>query len=227
MRLFAVLFSAIILLLGLHASPVAATLINPSFESQHDALMPNGTFTGRFEEWGMPDNWDWRRSGATNAHGMREDFVGTGNQQHWSSDGDWAIYLFASTAGSHVAGDYIEFFQEVDLAAVAFLIFDAMLKGGTYTDSYLAVDGQKLWTANATGTYLNTRIDLSDFTGVHEIQLGVEVQHAFGRNADGWTYFDNLRPIPAPASLALLLLGLVALGMRPVRNHAESNDLIP
>jgi hypothetical protein len=205
------IFAVSLLLITMMCSTMsAASIINSSFELETDGLMANGTSTALYEEWGIPDGWTWRNSGPTNGHGMRSDFTGTGNQIHWSSDGNWALYLFAATQppDDHFPGQFIEFYQSVDLTGQANLLFDAMLKGGTYTNSYLAIDSQKLWIDNQPGTYLDNLIDVSGFAGVHEIQLGIEVFQTFGNSADGWTYFDNLRLIPEPDALLIVLLGL-------------------
>jgi hypothetical protein len=203
------------LFLLLCAGPAPAMLINGSFESQSNGLMPNGTDTSRHEEWGMPDDWAWRNYGATNAHGIRYDYQSpNGKQIGWSSDGDWSLYMFASTANDHVAGDYIEFYQLVDLSDISLLVFDAFLKGGEYTNSYVAIDDLTLWEENEVGFY-RQGTDVSSFSGLHEIRVGVRVFEAFGDDADGLTYFDNIRafgrvPVPAPATL---LLCMAAFGL--------------
>ncbi len=182
------------------ANASAETVLNPSFEFEHDALMPNGASTSG-TSWGMPDDWPWRNSGSTNAHGIRSsDKVG------WSSDGDWSLYVFASTAGSHSAGDYIEFYQSIDMSGITELLFDVKLLGGAHTNSYVAVDSQKLWIHNWAGTHYDVSLDVSSYSGTHEIEVGIEVFEPFGSSADGWTYFDNLRMIPEPRTIALLSL---------------------
>jgi hypothetical protein len=49
----------------------------------------------------------------------------------------------------------------------------------------------------ATGVSVNT----SAFSGLHEVELGVQVFQSFGNQADGWTYFDNITPEPATLTL--------------------------
>ena len=135
----------------------------------------------------------------------------------WSSDGDWSLYLYAALnyvdPVTHAVGDYVEFYQEVDLTGVEQLTFDVKLGGGTYTDSYFAIDGQKLWTDNVAGVDYGVAVDVSGYSGVHELQLGVEVFSAFGNSADGWTHFDNITPEPGTSSL-LILGGLSLLRRR-------------
>ena len=92
-----------------------ASIINASFEAETHGLMANGVSTSRHEEWGQPDDWAWRHSGNANGHGIREDYAPFGNRIGWSSDGDWSLYVFASTRGNHTPGHFIEFYQNVDL----------------------------------------------------------------------------------------------------------------
>lgn len=192
-----------------YANPSDATILNPSFEFEHDALMPNGVSTSVNENWGMPDDWPWRNSGNTNAHGIHPT-----EPEEWNSHGDWSLYVFASTAGVHSTGDYIEFYQSVDMTGMTELLFDVYLEGGTYTNSYVAIDSQKLWVRNQNGTLYDVTLDVSNFTGNHEIELGVEVFQSFGDSADGWTYFDNVRLVPEPATICLLGLGCLLLRKR-------------
>ena len=191
------------------ANVSTGAIINPSFEFEHDAVMPNGISTSVYPTWGMPNDWSWRNSGSTNAHGIRsDDSVG------WSSHGDWSLYVFASTVESHSPGDYIEFYQSVDMTGMSELLFDVYLAGGTYTNSYVAIDSQKLWIRNQAGTLFDVNLDVSSLSGVHEIELGVEVFQSFGSSADGRTYFDNVRLVPEPATLLLFGLGGLMLRRR-------------
>ncbi len=174
-------------------------IINHSFEFEHDDIMPNGVSTSVYSYWGMPDAWPWRNSGYTNGHGTSSD---------WSSDGDWALYVFASDGGNHYVGDYIEFYQSVDLTGMTELLFDVrLLFDGKYTNSYLSIDSQKLWIRNQKGALYDVSVDISSFSGIREIELGVEVFQPFGSGADGLTYFDNIRLIPEPSTILLFTLG--------------------
>jgi hypothetical protein len=184
-----------VLLVLCFADKSVGVIVNPGFEFEHDGLMPNGVSTSFTSSWGMPDDWSWSNSGSVNAHGTTS----------WSSEGDWSLYVFISSA-SHSPGDYIEFNQSVDLTDVTEIIFDVRLEGGEYSNSYFAIDSEKLWLSNEAGT-LEVTLNTSDFSGVHEIKLGVEVFQSFDSTADGWTYFDNLRAVPEPGTVFLLSLG--------------------
>ena len=81
----------------------------------------------------------------------------------------------------------------------------------------LLIDSQKLWTENQAGTYSDMSLDISSFSGLHEIRVGVEVFQPFGDSADGKTYFDNIRLIPVPGTPLLLLLGLFAVAINTLR----------
>jgi hypothetical protein len=202
-----------VLLAFFYSSVGSASIINGSFESETHGLMANGVSTSLHEEWGLPDAWRWRQYGATNGHGIRADYAPFGNQIGWSSDGNWSLYVFASSADDHSPGQYIEFYQAVDLTGQSILMFDTMLRGGAFTNAYLAIDSQKLWSENQPGTYIDNTIDISAFSGVHDIQIGVEVFREFGDVADGWTYFDNIRSVPEPGTLSLLALFLYGLAL--------------
>ena len=120
-----VTLSALTIVAPCCASTSTGAIVNPSFESQHHGPTPNGNWTSVRETWGMPDDWPWRNDGNTNAHGIRGD-----DEQGWISHGDWSLYVFASTAGSHFPGHYIEFYQDVDLTGMTELLFDVYLEGG-------------------------------------------------------------------------------------------------
>ena len=198
---------AVTLFVVLTSATASATIIsNGSFEDEPDGLMPNGYSTEGHANWGMPADWPWRSAGAANAHGIhRYDAVG------WSSDGDWSIYMFASIASSHYKGDYVEFYQNVDLTGVTEIKFDVLLRGGEHTASYFAVGSDRLWVDSTPGVYYGQSVDVSSYTGLQEISFGVEVFEEFGPTLDGVTYFDNLRAVPEPGCLLLFVAaGFVA-----------------
>jgi len=200
-----------VVLLALCGQSRANVIVNPSFEYEHDGLMPNGASTEGHDSWGMPDDWNWRRAGAMNGHALLGE-----SHSGWCSDGDWGLYLFASSAGPHDPGDYLEFYQTADLTGVAVMTFDVHLTGSAHTDSYVAIDSQKKWVRHAAGTLYGVTIDVSNLSGLHEIELGVEVFEPFGIEADGYTHFDNLIAVPEPITPILFAIGalLVARSRR-------------
>lgn len=191
------------LALNLVATATGSVVTNPSFENVHDGAMPYGGSTHGRDHMGMPDDWEWRVSGAMNAHGLS----GT------TTDGDWFLYLFAANFGDHSIGDFLEFYQSADLTDVSFVAFDVRLQGGSHTNTYFAIDSQKLWIENeatlsseGTLSWTEVMIDTSSLSGFHEISIGVEVFEAFGSDPDGWTSIDNITPEPS----TLTLLGISA-----------------
>lgn len=205
MNLRALMIAA--LLGGPQAACALGQIANPSFENSPAGLMPNGN-PANPPLWGMPSDWTWRRNGAANGRSDRNTGLG------FSTHGEWSLYVFASTEGPHNVGDYLEFYQSVDLTGITEILFDARLRGGSFTDSVFFIDGAPVWEENAAGTYLDVSVDTSGYSGLHDIGVGVRVFQAFGSSADGWTHFDNLRAIPEPATLCLLVLGGLALRRR-------------
>lgn len=187
-----ILSGLILVTLGL-AAP-AQTIHNPSFELQSDGIMPNGCPTDISPLWGLPDAWNWRRQGATNGHGAML-------PQGHPTDGAWSLEMFGMGGGDYVPGDFIEWYQTVDLTQVVEILFDVTLEYHSGAVSYVSVDGQELWSSNDEGTHLDKVVDVSQLAGDHELAVGVRMtEYAFPGHAGGMTYWDNLRPITAVAT---------------------------
>ena len=206
-RVIQIIFATIIFV---WVNTSSGAIINPSFESLHEGYMPNGNYLSNTIYSGMPDDWSWRNFGATNGHVTSP----LSNPIDWVSDGGYSLYVFAGIGSNHSVGDFVEFYQDVDMTGMSDLLFDVHLRGGDYTNSYLAIDSQIMWINNQAGTFIDTTIDISNFSGVHEIELGVEVFQDYGWHADGWTYFDNLRLVPEPGTVLLFGLGGLILRRR-------------
>lgn len=168
-------------------------IANPSFEVEWAGTMPNGGWLAGPPYAGMPDAWGWRGVGAVNGHG--EAYIDA-PEWNWVSDGDFALYLFAHRFEDHYPADHLQFYQRVDLTGVEAIWFDAYIRQN-FNDckAYMSVDGRDLWSDNAVEVHLNRVIDVRDYVGVHELALGVRVSIPFGQDADGHTYFDNLRAV--------------------------------
>ena len=96
---------------------VGQTVVNPSFESEQEGIMPSGDPTESlpYLTWmKMPDDWNWRVQGHMNGYGqqVRPDYP----DSTWSSDGDWSLYLYAALnyvdPVTHAVGDYVEFYHQ-------------------------------------------------------------------------------------------------------------------
>lgn len=199
----------------------ASVITNPSFESGQNGPMPLSPFTTELNDrYQMPNDWNWAVQGAMNGHGIHKNDKADGwTDEDWLSEQDWALYVFAAVDNDnpqiHDTGDYVEFYQMLNLTGVDWISFDAWLLGGSYTNSYVSIDFNKVWSENTEGIYSETIIT-STLSGVHRIALGVEAFADFGVEVDGLTYFDNL-VIPEPCTLFLLGLGglgLLAKGRR-------------
>jgi hypothetical protein len=186
----------------------ASVISNSGFEAEKDGVTPLGLPTVN-PEYLMPEDWSWRMQGIMNGHGVHKNNPVIG----WSSEGNWSLCVFAAVLKDnpigHFTGNYVEFYQPVDLTGITSIVFDAMLEQAAYTQSYVAIDSVPVWLRNTPGTYLGEQIDTSMFSGVHEIALGVKVLSDFGPVVDGLTHFDNLIdvPVPEPGTLSLLVLG--------------------
>jgi len=193
----------------------ASVITNPSFEAEHIGTMPLGQITTN-PYYNMPDDWNWDLNGFMNGHGIHQaDIYG------WSSEADWSLYMFAATDSEtpplHAVGEYLEFYQLIDLTGITSISFDVKLDDCSNTFGYVSVDSAKLWNGSVAGTFYDQTIATAAFSGVHKISLGVEVANAFS-GAGGWTYFDNLIAIPEPATLILLCAGAAILSAKQ-REH--------
>lgn len=197
----------------------ASVITNPGFESGQNGLMPSGKTTQGDEFYEMPDDWSWRKEGNMNGHSTHQnDAFG------WSSEGDWSLYMYAASNRDdpldHFPGNYLEFYQLVDLTNIVRIEFDVLLKPHSYTESdssysYVSIGStevwSKLWSGDEAGTFEDTvTIDTSMLSGVYELALGVEVLESF-IEGDGYTYFDNLIAIPEPLTFSVLCLGSLGL----------------
>lgn len=199
----------------------ASVITNPSFESGEDGLMPSGGTTEGNEGnefYEMPDDWSWRKQGNMNGHSIHQDDV-----FGWSSEGDWSLYMFAASSQKdpldHFPGDYLEFYQLVDLTNIVQIEFDVRLLPHYFTESdssysYVSIGPtevwSKVWSGEEVGIFPGETIDTSMLSGVHELALGVEVLESF-IEGDGYTYFDNLIAIPEPLTFSVLCLGSLGL----------------
>lgn len=194
------------------ASVQALVITNPGFESGQDGTMPLGGWTDN-PHYRMPDDWDWDRQGYMNGHGIHKN-----NIFGWSSEGDWSLHMFAANEignpQDHFPGDFVEFYQLVNLTGIDSISFDVELKGGVYTNSYVSIDDEKLWSNNQEDTYYDQTIQTSTYPGMRKLALGVEVVESFSTGTDGWTYFDNLIAIPEPSTLLLVCVGSLGLAAK-------------
>lgn len=118
------------------------------------------------------------------------------------SDGSWSYRISGPNKGGNggVTGEYARIKQNVDLTDVKNVIFDYYATNGGGTNAYSIrswIDGaaQSFTDNPATGSYTVT-IDVSSFTGTHDLQIGM--QH---NNFSTWSAgddsliadFDNVR----------------------------------
>lgn len=193
-----VLLLLVVFLFYLSAASPATVITNPSFENCPIGETPTGL------NWPMPSGWNWRSVG--NVNGM--------SYEYWASEGDYSLYLYCQRFKVHQSGDYLEFFQPVNLTDVDSISFDVRFSSPyRYSVPYVSIDGLRLWSKTSSSSEIlkSETIDVSNLTGVREICFGLEVLKPFSYPsyewADGNTNFDNLRLIPEPATLSLLVLG--------------------
>ena len=170
-------------------APATAQVTNRSFEDEQDGVMPNGVSTSTNDNWGIPRNWPWRMTanGHLNGHGVR-------GAQAWVTHGEWCLSVFTQANEEHSAGDFLEFYQTVDLTKVETISFNVKLATHAHTRAYFSVGGDKLWTGNTPGKEYGLMVDVSTYDGEHEIALGVEAVEQFSgvSPGDGRTWFDDL-----------------------------------
>jgi hypothetical protein len=203
--------SSIIIVLCIHSTQ--AVLLNSSFESVYNGITPNGYSTVDDSQSGLPNDWAWRKQGNMDGFALRG---------VWSTDGDRCLYMFASNTGPHFTGDYLEFYQPVDLTNISNIVLDLLCDDRAVTNSYLAIDSQKLWISPASlfsdWTIKDLNIDVSSFSGIHELSLGIEMTANISAFADGHTRYDNIRFISVPEPFSLFLLAMGGLLLRRRKN---------
>jgi hypothetical protein len=124
----------------------------------------------------------------------------------WSAD-EWDV----------TAGEYLSVYQPVDLTEQTEVLFDTMLFSpvdwNNFVEAQFAVDNVVLWTEDAAGTYLDKSVDISGLTGIHNIELRMMVVES-GAFDSQWILWDNVRIIPEPTTLILILGSLPLLRKR-------------
>jgi len=184
---------------------VQAIILNPGFESVYQGTTPGGNFTGAYSTWNMPYDWSWRKQGYMEGFSLSA-------SAH--TEGAHSLYLFASNVASHYTGDFLEYFQHVDLTETQTILFDVSFYTAQpeFTTSYVAIGSQKVWVRDNTvydQTLYDVPVDVSSFTGFHELTFGIEVYKDYEvHNSDGHINFDNLRTIEIPEPCTLLTLAL-------------------
>jgi hypothetical protein len=193
--------------------PVAAQIVNPSFEVGGASLLPGWTETlaGAFG------------TGATEVpvNGIPSDGVRAGR-----------IYQFGTE--SVTAGGYASLSQVVDLSLINSITFDASLDEIVFsseTDQWASaleavfmIDGVDYWTANTAGAYLDQTVDTSSLTGLHTIEFrNRAVTTADLTGISAWFMFDNMvAVVPEPTTATLLSLGLAGLAVARRRSRPQA-----
>ncbi|MHC4173525.1 MAG: fibronectin type III domain-containing protein [Planctomycetota bacterium] len=113
----------------------------------------------------------------------------------WVSDGSQVFGMLFSEDYSYAEGDYVYLRQTVDWTGVETLMFDCY--GGFARDLTISVliGDTKVWSKTGTFTpmelYMNQTVDVSSFSGRHDLRLKVEVNRSGSFLAA--VLWDNLR----------------------------------
>lgn len=167
------------------ASLCTGDILNPSFEQCY--------LLGRTL---MPKYWN------CNDHSAFGYYV----SDSWSSEGSLSATIYSRIGQTVGEGGYESIYQIVDLTQVNAIVFDAMLSahGGPSPvfegfEAAFLVDGVVLWSETAEGAYFDQKVDVSDLSGAHTIELRNMALVDTACGVSSWTQWDNLQAVEGPS----------------------------
>lgn len=131
--------------------------------------------------------------GGTHHHTTASAFVTSG-------DASTYFYTFNNSPTTIPAGARRSYTQSVDLTGIDQIIFDAKKRNGTHIEQRVLIDGTPVWSNATVGEFLNQVIDVSALSGVHVLELDMNVTVSGSNYASEWVHFDNLRVNTLPSS---------------------------
>lgn len=124
-----------------------------------------------------------------------------GTTEAWNSEGNRSARIYGCYNQAVTAGDYMSFYQTVDLTGISSIVFDVKLAAfpwGLFKDfeAALLVEDQVLWSRTDDGSYKDVKVDVSRFSGRCRIELRCTAQVSTVRlGASYHTLWDNLRTV--------------------------------
>jgi hypothetical protein len=124
----------------------------------------------------------------------------------WKTEGVRSAGLFSRYGRSFAAGSSQGISQVMELTGMAAIAFDVRLAayGSTVFTRFdnfevaLLVDDVPLWSQTADGTYLDQRVDVSNRSGLHRVELRITAKGSGQFNVANWVQWDNLRLVKVP-----------------------------
>jgi hypothetical protein len=130
----------------------------------------------------------------------------------WATDGVRSILLDWARGEMGAREEHGWFKQDVDMSSLEKITLDNhtefnILEGNASVDARVRIGDSIVWQKHyaSTGHYneTNEEIDVSAFSGVHALRLGMDVHHGAGEsNMMVMVYYDNLRETLAEPSAA-------------------------
>jgi len=128
-----------------------------------------------------------------------------GTTEDWSSEGVRSARIYGCYNQAVIAGDYMSFYQTVDLTGISTIVFDAKLAAfpwGLFKnfEAVLLVQDQVVWSQTEDGFYKDVQVDVSGFSGWCRIELRCEALVTTPRlGASYHVLWDHLRTVEGPA----------------------------
>ncbi|MBN2129952.1 MAG: hypothetical protein JW741_10665 [Sedimentisphaerales bacterium] len=178
-----------ILALLLCASVCRADIANPGFERArskyslpYDACYP----------------YSWSRTATRPGFAL-------GTTEDWNSEGLRSARIYGCYNQAVSAGDYMSFYQTVDLTGIRTLVFDAKLAAypwGLFKnfEAVLLVEDRVVWSQTEDGYYKDVQVDVSRFSGWCRIELRCQALVSASRlDASYHALWDHLRAVEGPS----------------------------
>jgi len=175
----------VVLVALLCASLCQAKIANPGFENARS-------------KYSLPYYacypYSWSRTAARPGFGL-------GTTEDWNSEGVRSARIYGCFNQAVAAGDYMSFYQTVDLTGISTIVFDAKLAAfpwGLFKnfEAALLVQDQVVWSQTEDGYYKDVQVDVSRFSGWCRIELRCQALVSTSRlDASYHALWDNLRTV--------------------------------
>jgi hypothetical protein len=169
------------------SSVCAATVQNPGFEDY---------YIGTPYPRQLPSNW-W--------HTDHSSFNSKCNSL-WSTDGILSAGLYSLVNKPVSPGNFEGFHQFVDLTGVGSIAFDIRLAAypeGAFQhfQAEFLVDGVPVWHKGQEGIYLNEKVNVSNKSGYHRVEMRITAVDAGMFPTAYWTQWDNIRLVEGATAI--------------------------